>query len=65
MSNQAPRLLLMGIAAGLGLGLAGAVLLDRIDRRVRYPEQVTTDLGLQLLGVVPHLKGSGNGTGAT
>ncbi len=64
-SNLAPSLLLMGIAAGLGLGLAGAILLDRIDRRVRYPEQVTTELGLQLLGVVPHLKGVRNGTGAT
>ena len=64
VSNQAPRWLILGIVAGLGLGLVGAILLDRIDRRVRYPEQVTTDMGLQLLGVVPHLKGVGNGTGA-
>jgi tyrosine-protein kinase Etk/Wzc len=34
------------------------VLLDRIDRRVRYAEQVTTDLGLHLLGAVPHIKGA-------
>jgi tyrosine-protein kinase Etk/Wzc len=64
LADQAPRMLLMGIVAGLGMGLVGAILLDRIDRRVRYPEQVTSDLGLQLLGVVPHLRGVGNGTGA-
>ncbi len=64
VSNDAPRIMLMGIAAGLGLGLAGAILLDRMDRRVRYPDQVTTEMGLQLLGVVPHLKGVGNGSSA-
>ena len=56
VSNQAPRLIFMGFMAGLGLGIFGAVLLDRIDRRVRYAEQITTDLGLPLLGAVPHIK---------
>ncbi len=65
LSNQRPRLMMMGFAAGLGLGLVGAVLLDRLDRRVRYPDQITTELGLTLLGIVPRLKGGGNGgTGA-
>ena len=65
LSNQRPRLIMMGFAAGLGLGLVGAVLLDRLDRRVRYPDQITTELGLTLLGIVPRLKGGGNGgTGA-
>ncbi|UCG85484.1 MAG: polysaccharide biosynthesis tyrosine autokinase [Gemmatimonadota bacterium] len=61
LSNQRPRLIMMGFAAGLGLGLVGAVLLDRLDRRVRYPDQITTELGLNLLGIVPRLKGGGNG----
>ncbi len=65
ISNQKPRIVMMGFAAGLALGLVGAVLLDRIDRRVRYPDQVTTGLGLTLLGVVPRLKGGGNGGGAS
>jgi tyrosine-protein kinase Etk/Wzc len=34
----------------------GAVVLDRIDPRVRYPEQVSRDLGLPILGMVPHLR---------
>jgi capsular exopolysaccharide synthesis family protein len=54
--NTAPRLLLMGLVFGLGLGLVGAVVLDRTDPKVRYPEQVSRDLGLPILGAVPHLK---------
>ena len=36
----------------LGLGIAGAVLRDRLDRRFRYPEQVTTEMGLPILGAI-------------
>jgi capsular exopolysaccharide synthesis family protein len=51
--NTAPRLIAFGLAAGLGLGLALAVLIDRVDRRFRYPQQATHGLGLQILGAVP------------
>ena len=54
--NTVPRLLLMGLLAGLGLGMAGAIILDRADTRVRYPEQVSRDLGVPILGAVPHLR---------
>jgi succinoglycan biosynthesis transport protein ExoP len=56
VTNTAPRLLLMGLLAGLGLGVVGAIVLDRADPKVRYPEQVSRDLGLPILGAVPHLK---------
>ena len=56
VKNTAPRLLLMGLVLGLGLGLVGAIVLDRVDPRVRYPEQVSRDLGLPILGAVPHLR---------
>jgi len=56
VKNTAPRLLLMGLLAGLGLGVMGAVVLDRVDPRVRYPEQVSRDLGLPILGAVPHVR---------
>ena len=49
------KLLPVGLAAGLALGLGLAVLLDRFDRRFRYPVQVTHDLGLQILGIVPEI----------
>src|SRR5690348_684905 len=60
VSDSASRILVMGLVAGLGLGLAGAILLDRMDPRVRYPTQVTTELGLPILGTLPRVsKGSG------
>ncbi len=51
-------LLLGGLAGGLGLAVGGALLLDRVDKRVRYPDQVTRDMGLTILGTIPRL-GSG------
>src|SRR5204862_94154 len=56
VKNTTPRLLLLGLIAGLGLGMVGAVVLDRVDPKVRYPEQVSRDLGLPILGVLPHLR---------
>ena len=56
VKNTAPRLLFLGLIAGLCVGMVGAVVLDRIDPKVRYPEQVSRDLGLPILGVVPHLR---------
>jgi succinoglycan biosynthesis transport protein ExoP len=50
-------LLLGGLAGGLGFALALALVLDRFDRRIRYPEQVTKEMGLTILGVVPRVKG--------
>jgi len=55
VKNTAPRLLLMGLFGGLALGVVGAVLLDRLDPRVRYPEQVSRELGLPILGAIPHV----------
>ncbi|MGH7674816.1 MAG: polysaccharide biosynthesis tyrosine autokinase, partial [Gemmatimonadales bacterium] len=54
--NTARRILLMGLMAGLGLGLLGAVVLDRLDPRFRYPEQATRDLGLTILGAIPRVR---------
>jgi capsular exopolysaccharide synthesis family protein len=45
----------MAVAGGLGLGLALALLLDRLDQRFRYPEQATDELNLEILGTVPAL----------
>ena len=49
-----------GLFGGLGLGIVLALLLDRFDRRIRYPEQVTKDLGLSILGALPMVE---NGSG--
>lgn len=55
--DPAPRILLIATLGSFGLALLGAVLLDRVDPRLRYPEQITHDLGLPILGAVPHVRG--------
>ncbi|MGQ0702409.1 MAG: GumC family protein [Gemmatimonadales bacterium] len=60
IGNEAPRIILMGLFASLGAGLALAVLLDRIDKRFRYPEQ-STELGLTILGAIPAIPRPRNG----
>jgi polysaccharide biosynthesis transport protein len=42
-----------GLFGGLGLGIVLSLLLDRFDHRIRYPEQVTRELGLRILGALP------------
>jgi capsular exopolysaccharide synthesis family protein len=56
VKNTAPRMILLGCLASLGLAVFGAVLFDRADPRLRYPEQVSRDLGLTILGTIPHLR---------
>jgi tyrosine-protein kinase Etk/Wzc len=51
------RIFLLALAASLGLGLVGAIVMDRLDPRLRYPEQVTQGMGLNILGAVPHVPG--------
>jgi tyrosine-protein kinase Etk/Wzc len=52
--------ILMAIGASLGL-VAGAIFLfDKLDRRVRFPEEVTHGLRLPVLAAIPRLK-NGNG----
>ena len=55
-SNKGPRLIMMAFLASTAAGLGLAVLLDRLDKRVQYPEQVSGSLGLSILGAVPAIK---------
>ncbi|MEO6879061.1 MAG: polysaccharide biosynthesis tyrosine autokinase, partial [Gemmatimonadaceae bacterium] len=43
------------VLAALGLGVGAALLVDRFDPMLRYPEQVD-ELGLHVLAAVPHLE---------
>ena len=43
-SNSAPRIILLGFMASFGLALALAILLDQLDKRFRYTDQVTREL---------------------
>ncbi|MEO8029553.1 MAG: polysaccharide biosynthesis tyrosine autokinase [Gemmatimonadota bacterium] len=58
--NTAPVLILAGLMAGLGGGIVLAILLDHLDKRFRYPEQVTEELGLSILGAVPAIRKNGS-----
>ncbi|MDQ3604890.1 MAG: polysaccharide biosynthesis tyrosine autokinase, partial [Gemmatimonadota bacterium] len=51
--DQAPRVLLMAFLASFGTAVGSAVLLGQVDKRFRYPEQATHELGLAILGAVP------------
>ncbi|MCC6244488.1 MAG: polysaccharide biosynthesis tyrosine autokinase [Gemmatimonadaceae bacterium] len=56
--NTAPVIILGAIGIALGLGIFIAILLDQLDKRFRYPEQATDDLGLFILGVVADIRGA-------
>jgi capsular exopolysaccharide synthesis family protein len=65
VGSLAPVIIVLAFLGSLGAGIVGAVLLDRTDTRFRYPEQVTTDMGLSILGVVPRVsRENGNGRNA-
>lgn len=55
-NNTAPRIVLIALAASIGAAVLLALLLDQFDRRFRYPEQVSRELGLDIIGAVPALR---------
>jgi len=58
-SNTGPRLLFIVVAASMGFAVMVALLLDRLDRTFRYPEQATRELGLDIVGFVPTMRDRG------
>jgi capsular exopolysaccharide synthesis family protein len=52
-SDTAASIFVMAIMASIGAAIVLAVLLDRIDKRFRYPEQATSELGLDIMGAIP------------
>ena len=54
--NRTVVLILMGAVMGLGAGLGLALLHDMTDKRVRYADQITSGLGLTILGVIPEIR---------
>ncbi|HEV7594607.1 MAG TPA: polysaccharide biosynthesis tyrosine autokinase [Gemmatimonadaceae bacterium] len=55
-SNEAPRFFLLAVLASIGFAIAVSLFHDRVDRRFRYPEQATHDLGLTVAGTVPRFR---------
>lgn len=57
--NTASRLILLGIVGGIGAAFGLAILLDKIDGRLRYPEQATDELGLPIAATIPRFPKGG------
>ena len=59
--NSALTIIFGAMAGSFAAALGLAILLDRLDKRFRYPEQVTRELGLSILGAIPAIKKSATG----
>ncbi len=59
-TDTAYAIFLMAIAGSLAAGILLALMLDRIDKRFRYPEQAVGELGLDILGAIPSFKNPKN-----
>jgi len=54
--NRKMVIIILGVLGGLAAGLGLAFMLDLLDKRFRYADQVTKGLGLSILGVVPEIR---------
>ncbi|HET8712190.1 MAG TPA: polysaccharide biosynthesis tyrosine autokinase [Gemmatimonadales bacterium] len=54
-SDYGPLLILLAMMASFGVAVLGVTVRDRMDPKVRYPEQITGRMQLQILGAVPHV----------
>jgi Mrp family chromosome partitioning ATPase len=52
-SPKPKRAAILGLVLGLLLGVGLALLIDRLDRRLRAPEQIAAALGTPILGSIP------------
>jgi polysaccharide biosynthesis transport protein len=59
VKNTKPRVLAIAILGGLAAAIGLALLLDSMDKRIRYPDQATNELGLTIAGTVPQLPKNG------
>ena len=50
-----PKVLLIGLFAGLGCGLGGIFIREQLDRSFRDPEDVEVTLGLKVLANIPKI----------
>ena len=55
-TRQSERIIALAFMVSFALAFFGAIFLDRIDPMLRYPDQVSEDLGLPILASVPHVK---------
>jgi capsular exopolysaccharide synthesis family protein len=54
-ADYAPLLILLAAMASFGLAVMIVTVRDKMDPKVRYPEQITGRMQLSILGAVPHV----------
>lgn len=59
-SPRMSRTLMLSLGLGLGAGFAAAYLLERLDDRVRTPEEIERISGLANLGIIPKADDANN-----
>jgi capsular exopolysaccharide synthesis family protein len=55
--SQKPRLFILAFMVSFMGAVGAALVLDRIDPRFKYPEQLSEELGLPIIGTIPHVAG--------
>jgi capsular exopolysaccharide synthesis family protein len=56
-ARQVPQIAAIAALVSLGLGIAVALALEYLDLSVRSPQPIAQQLGLAVLGVIPHYRG--------
>ncbi|HSA54661.1 MAG TPA: polysaccharide biosynthesis tyrosine autokinase [Gemmatimonadaceae bacterium] len=56
ISDFGPLLIVLAFATSLVLAVIAVTLKDRVDPRLRYPEQVTREMHLPILGAIPLIR---------
>lgn len=64
VKDERTRIIIMAIAASLALIVGGVMMMDKLDPRVRFPEEVTHGLRLPILAAIPRLKTSNGAVSA-
>jgi capsular exopolysaccharide synthesis family protein len=59
--DYAPLIVLLALFGSFGLAMVGVTVMDRLDPKLRAPEQVTGQMRLPILGAVPHVSWRQNG----
>lgn len=54
--NRSNVIMILGLLGGLGAGIGIAFLLELLDKRFRYAQQITSGLGLTILGAIPEIR---------
>jgi capsular exopolysaccharide synthesis family protein len=54
-TSFAPLLIILSVVTSFGIAALAVTIRDRVDSRVRYPEQITREMRLPILGALPHV----------